>query len=81
MCLSPNYSVINGGLLLIDFPALVVALQEMLGVDVIIITEADINCHLRLVDALEPFGIEDFSTQPVVEPPVVAIPPRATWAD
>lgn len=46
-----------------------------MGSDVIIFRWPDIDCHLRLFDAVEPLGIEDFSAQRAVEPFVVAILP------
>ena len=52
-----------------------------MGSDVIIFRWPDIDCHLRLFDAVEPLGIEDFSAQRAVEPFVVAILPGATWVD
>lgn len=38
-----------------------------MGSDVIIFRWPDIDCHLRLFDAVEPLGIEDFSAQRAVE--------------
>ena len=52
-----------------------------MGSDVIIFRWPDIDCHLRLFDAVEPLGIENFSAQRAVEPFVVAILPGATWVD
>ena len=53
----------------------------MMGSDVVVFPWPDIDCQLRLFDAVEPFGTEYFSAQRAVEPFVLAILPGATWVD
>ena len=49
--------------------------------DIVVFIESSIDNYLRLLDALETFGVQNFLAKNSVEPFIVSIFPRVTQID